>query len=124
FSNTASVNDVNSFDGIRVVAGAVSAPADVGILRLDMHDNTGSSSTANDITVRQRFSTTVQLLNYAGGSTDTAAVQTYLDNTRANNAAHNVWFITTQAPGGGFVNTASVPAPTLPSPLMFTSGGV
>ena len=118
FSNTATVSDINSFDGIRVVAGAQSTPADAGILRLDLNNNNASCATGNDFTVRQRFATTVQLLNYAGGSTDAAAVQTYLDVTKVNNptGAGIDWFITTQAPGGGFVNTASVPQPTLPTP--------
>ena len=117
FSNTVSVTDVNSFDGIRVVAGAASG--DAGLLRLDMHDNTASSATANDFTVRQRFATTMQLLNIGGSNNSNAAVQTYLDVTRANDAAHNVWFITNDTVlGGGFDSTASVPAPTLPSPLL------
>lgn len=81
-----------------------------------MHDNIASSANANDFQVRQRFATTVELLNYACGATDTAAVQNYLDVTRNNDptGAGTGWFITTQTPGGGFVGTASVPQPTLP----------
>ena len=118
FDNNVSVTDINSADGIRVVAGAASG--DAGILRLDMHDNDAGSTNTNDFTVRQRFATTVQLLNYVGGNTDLAAVQNYLDVTRSNDPTGpgNDWFITTQTPGGGFVNTASVPQPTLPSPLL------
>jgi len=117
FDNTVSLTDINSLDGIRVVAGA--ATGNAGILRLDMHDNDAGSAT-NDFTVRQRFATTVQLLNYAGGATDLAAVQNYLDVTRSNDPTGpgTDWNITTQTPGGGFVNTASVPQPTLPSPLL------
>ncbi|WP_170234268.1 hypothetical protein, partial [Segetibacter aerophilus] len=115
FSNTVSVTDVNSFDGIRAVGGAASG--DAGIMRLDIYNNNASSATGNDFNVRQRFSTTVQLLGYGGGSSDVAAVQNYLDVTKNNNplGAGTDWFITIQAPGGGFVNTASVPQPTLPS---------
>src|SRR6185295_14871656 len=68
----------------------------------------------------QRFATTFQLRGYTGASTDTAAVQTFLDVNQTNDplGAGNDWFITTQAPGGGFVNTpggAPCTQPTLPS---------
>jgi Cadherin-like domain/SdrD B-like domain/Bacterial cadherin-like domain/RTX calcium-binding nonapeptide repeat (4 copies) len=122
FNNNVTVSDVNSFDGIRVSAGAQST--DVGTLRLDMHDNTASSATGNDFTVRQRFQTTVELLNLGSNNASDATVQNYLDVTRNNNptGAGTDWFITNNlagAPaGGGFDNTASVTAPTLPSPLL------
>ncbi len=116
FDNIAVLTDINSIDGIRIVAGASSGNA--GILRLDMHDNNSSSMFGNDFQVRQRFATTVELLDYLGAPTDTVAVQNYFDNDRANDpiGAGVDWFITTQAPGGGFVGTASVPQPTLPMP--------
>jgi VCBS repeat-containing protein len=114
FDNNVVLTDINSLDGIRVVAGANTGNA--GILRLDMHDNDASSANGNDFQVRQRFATTVELLNYAGAATDTTAVQNYFDNDRGNDplGAGTDWFITTQLPGGGFVGTASVPQPTLP----------
>jgi VCBS repeat-containing protein len=118
FGNIVTATSATSADAIRVVAGA--AANDAGILRLDMHDNIGSATVGNDFSVRQRFATTVQLLNYVGGNTNIAQVQAYLDVTRNNDPTGpgTDWFISTQAPGGGFANTASVPLPTLPSPLL------
>ncbi len=122
FNNNVTVSDVNSFDGIRVVAGAQSG--DVGVLRLDMHDNTASSATGNDFTVRQRFQTTVELLNLGSNNASAATVQNHLDVTRNNNptGAGNDWFISENSAGapagGGFDNTASVPGATLPAPLL------
>lgn len=112
--NQVVLTDANSFDAIRVVAGASTGNA--GILRLDMHDNDASSAFGNDFQVRQRFATTVELLDYLGAPTDTTAVQNYFDNDRANDplGAGTDWFITTQTPGGGFVGTSSVPQPMLP----------
>ncbi|HEX8160827.1 MAG TPA: Ig-like domain-containing protein [Pyrinomonadaceae bacterium] len=115
-NNTATVNDVNSFDGIRVVAGAQST--DAGILCADISNNT-ASGVGDDFTVRPRFNTTVQLPGYTGGATDTAAVQTYLDVTKANNATGpgTDYFLTPQSPGV-FANTpggAACTQPTLPS---------
>jgi hypothetical protein len=114
FDNDVTLTAAGSLDAIRVVAG--SATGNAGVLRLDMHDNDASSSFGNDFQVRQRFATTVQLLDYLGSPTDTAAVQNYFDNARANDplGAGTDWFITTQTPGGGFVGTALVPQPTLP----------
>ncbi|HEX8466952.1 MAG TPA: Ig-like domain-containing protein, partial [Allosphingosinicella sp.] len=114
FGNEVVLTAAGSLDAIRVVAGA--ATGNAGILRLDMHDNDASSSFGNDFQVRQRFATTVQLLDYLGAPTDTTAVQNYFDNDRANDAIGpgTDWFITTQTPGGGFVGTGSVPQPTLP----------
>jgi hypothetical protein len=124
FNNSATVSDVNSFDGIFIEGGVLTG--DQGTLRLDMHDNTASSVSGNDFTLRQRFLTTDQLLNYGGANNDNAAVQTYLDVTKNNTAVNNTWFITNNVAGGGggFVNTASVPGPTLPSPLLAAPGGV
>lgn len=111
-------NVVNGFQGIAVNAGTTSG--DAGVLRLDMQGNTASTNSGNsDFLTRQRFSTTVALLNYGGANNNDAAVETYLDVTKANNATGSgTWFISNNAAGGGggFVNTASVPTPTLPSP--------
>jgi hypothetical protein len=122
FNNSATVSDINSFDGIFIEGGVLTG--DQGTLRLDMHDNTASSVSGNDFTLRQRFLTTDQLLNYGGANNDNAAVQTYLDVTKNNTAVHNSWFITNNVAGGGggFVNTASVPGPTLPSPQLALHG--
>jgi VCBS repeat-containing protein len=122
FNNSATVSDVNSFDGIFIEGGVLTG--DKGTLRLDMHDNTASSVSGSDFTLRQRFLTTDQLLNYGGANNDNAAVQTYLDVTKNNTAVHNTWFITNNVSGGGggFVNTASVPTPTLPSPQLALHG--
>jgi hypothetical protein len=116
-NNSATVTNANGFDAIRINSGTLTN--DVGTTCGEVSGNTGSATVGNDINVRQRKGTTFQLRGYAGGNTDTAAVQTYLDNTEANNAAHNVWFITTEAPGGGFVNSpgpgGQCAQPTLPS---------
>lgn len=117
-NNSATVTDINSFDGIRVVSGTLTN--DAGTTCAEISGNNGSATAAgNDFTVRQRFATTFQLRGYTGGSTDTAAVQTHLDVNQANNplGAGNDWFITTQAPGGGFVNSpggAQCTQPTTP----------
>jgi hypothetical protein len=116
FDNVVVLTSATSGDGIRIASGANTGNA--GILRLDMHDNDASSANGSDFSVRQRFATTVELLDYAGGATDIAAVQAYLDG-RNNNpmGAGADWFISTQVPpGGGFVGTAGVPQPTLPAP--------
>jgi hypothetical protein len=110
-NNVATVSNPTGFDGIRVVAGALSTPApgDAGILCAEINNNDASTVAAgNDFTVRQRFATTFQLRGYTGGNTDTAAVQAFLDGPQANDplGAGNDWFITAQVPpGGGFVNT-------------------
>jgi hypothetical protein len=128
FNNNVTVTDINSFDGIRVHAGAQSG--DVGVIRLDMHDNTASAAAGNDFNIRQRFQTTMELLNLGSNNASSATVINYFDVTRNNNptGAGNDWNVNDNLagapPGGGFDNTASVPAPTLPSPLMLnvTSG--
>lgn len=121
FNNNVTVSDVNSFDGIRVVAGALTD--DAGVLRLDMHDNTASSATGNDFTVRARIATTMQFLNLGSNNASAATVQNYLDVTRNNNptGAGADWFISENSTtgGGGFDTTASVAQPTLPSAPMF-----
>ncbi|HEX9966265.1 MAG TPA: Ig-like domain-containing protein [Allosphingosinicella sp.] len=115
FDNNVVLTAASSLDAIRIASGANTGNA--GILRLDMHDNDASAVNGFDFSVRQRFATTVQLLDYAGGATDIAAVQAHLDG-RNNDpmGAGTDWFISTQAPGGGFVGTVSVPDPTLPVP--------
>jgi hypothetical protein len=127
-NNVATVTAPTGFDGIRVVAGALSTPApgDAGVLCAEINNNDASTIAAgNDFTVRQRFATTFQLRGYTGGNTDTAAVQAFLDGPQANDplGAGNDWFITTQAPGGGFVNTpggAPCPQPVAPTaPINF-----
>ena len=59
---------------------------------------------SEDFRVRQRFSTTVRLPGYAGGSTDTAAVVAFIQGR--NNGAET-GSATVQAPGGGFVGGAA-----------------
>jgi hypothetical protein len=117
-NNVVTVAGVNSFDGIRVVAGAMTN--DAGTFCAEINNNDASAAAGNDFTVRQRFATTFQLRGYTDGSTDTAAVQTHLDVNQANDplGAGTDWFITTQSPGGGFVNTpsgAQCTQPTLPT---------
>jgi hypothetical protein len=105
FNNTVSVTNVpNGFEGIAVVAGT--GAGDVGVLRLDMHDNTAGSSSSGgntDFMVRQRFSTTIEFLNLGGANNSVATVQNYLDNTRNNNpnGPNGDWFITENSGGGG-----------------------
>lgn len=74
---------------------------------VDILNNTTAGSGDNggpDIQVRQRQSTTVRLPGYVGGTTDTAAVETYLEgrNTGAENAVASA-----SGSGGGFINGVS-----------------
>jgi hypothetical protein len=70
------------------------------------------ANVGTDIRLRQRQSTTVQLRGYAGGNTDVTAVQNYLIAQNSGNGAPTA-LASTQAPGGGFVNTpGGAPCPT------------
>jgi hypothetical protein len=130
--NTINVSDVNAFNGIFVDIGTLTGDAGTG--RLDMFNNTVSTTgaadgNANGISVTSRFSTTLQMPGYTGTFNDATAVQTYLDNTKANNVTGSLpWFIFADAAPGGFSNTSpagsAVPLPTLPSPLLAAPGGV
>ena len=124
--NTAKVSDVNAFDAIRVEAGAVSAPADAGILCLEEANNSGNSvqgagfATGNDYDVLQRFATTMQLRGYTGSSTNTGQVASFLfappDGTGNNARVNHVFFIeANSSPGGGIVNTPGGAQCTQPS---------
>jgi len=126
FNNTVAVtNTLNGFEGIAIVAGTQAG--DVGTLRLDMHNNTAGSNSSGgntDFMVRQRFLTTVELLGIGGANNSTATVQNYLiGKANVPNGANGDWFITENSGGGGggFDSTASVPQPTLPSPLLLNA---
>jgi hypothetical protein len=95
---------------------------DAGILCLEEANNNGNSvqgmgfATGNDFNVSQRFATTMRLRGYTGGSTNTGAVQTYLQTTESNMAVNNVWLIlANSSPGGGIVNTPGGAQCTQPS---------
>jgi hypothetical protein len=61
----------------------------------------------DDFRLRQRFSTTIRLPGYAGASTDTAAVVTFVGGNNGGAAGSAA----VQAPGGGFVAGASCSTP-------------
>jgi len=85
-------------------------PGDAGTFCADVSGNVASSVNADGLRLGQRFATTVQLPGYAGGATDTAAVNSYLG---ARNASlGDTISSTTQSPGS-FANATS-DAPTLP----------
>lgn len=75
----------------------------------------GISGTDSDYRVRQRFDTTVRLLGYSGGTTDTAAVVAFIDANNTTTAPAPGGTATVQSPpdGGGFVGGAAC---ALPSP--------
>ena len=83
--NTINVSDVNAFNGIFADIGVLAGDAGTG--RLDMFNNNVSTTgaadgSANGISVGSRFNTTLQMPGYTGAFNDSAALQTYLDNTR------------------------------------------
>ncbi len=130
--NTINVSDVNAFNGIFADIGVLAGDAGTG--RLDMFNNNVSTTgaadgSANGISVGSRFNTTLQMPGYTGAFNNSAALQTYLDNTKANNSTGSLpWFLFADAAPGGFANTSppgsAIPLPTLPSPLLAASGGV
>jgi hypothetical protein len=97
-------------NGIRIDAGATAG--DNGLLEVTLVNNdvTGSGGSAGspgvdpDIRLRQRFNTTIKLPGYAGGNSDTAAVNTFVAqnndpvSTPTVTSAHNVG-----GGGGGYV---------------------
>jgi hypothetical protein len=112
--NTVANPGTNAFNGVFVVAGELSG--DAGLLCLDfggagaLANTIGGSGPGNaaDIGVTQSALTTVRLPGYAGGSTDLAAVVTYLQGR--NNAPMDASAGNHQ-PGGGFVGGAACAAP-------------
>jgi uncharacterized repeat protein (TIGR01451 family) len=72
---------------------------------------TGSGAVGGtDFILRQRFSTTVRLPSYAGGSTDTGAVVSFI---QGNNPGIETGNASVSGSGGGFVGGASCAQPTL-----------
>lgn len=65
------------------------------------------TSVVDDFRLRQRFSTTIRLPGYAGASTDTAAVTTFVSGNNGGAAGSAA----VQSPGGGFVGGASCSTP-------------
>jgi hypothetical protein len=109
-------------NGIFAQAGATAT--DTSFMCIDIGGagalaNSIAGSGANggtDFRVRQRFGTTVRLPGYAGASTDTAAVVTFI---QGRNAGAETGSATVQAPGGGFVGGAACTAPTLAPETLF-----
>ncbi|QQR73648.1 MAG: tandem-95 repeat protein [Holophagales bacterium] len=62
----------------------------------------------DDFRLRQRFSSTIRLPGYAGATTDTAAVVTFVNG---NNTSTTGSATVNSPPGGGFVGGASCPTP-------------
>ena len=91
----------------------------------NIHDNTLVASTSGGfgIRVRERFGADIFLDNYAGASTDQAAVATYLVAKNPGNTAVAAMSLDGGATqGGGFFN-GTTPTPTAPT-LLALSGGV
>ena len=124
--------DVQS--GIEVIGGGVDG--DQGIVRADILNNTVANAgtvpgAAFGIRVVVRGDVDIQLPGYTGGTTDNAAVDTYLlnrnvitDPPEADPSAVSI----SRANNGEFTNTipagSAVPLPTLPSLLIAAPGGV
>ena len=70
-------------------------------------DASGADSTPStvnvDVRLRQRQSTTIRLPGYGGGATDTAAVETFIDN---RNSAGTTTLAAASGSGGGFLNSS------------------
>jgi hypothetical protein len=69
-----------------------------------------SSSAGRDYLIRQRMITTMTLPSYAGGSTDTAAVASYIQNRNTDGTTSSV-FVATPSGGGCYLGGASCVQP-------------
>ncbi len=104
-SNTVTLTDPLSADGIRIDAGAVST--DTTTICADIAQNTSTTiGGLFGVRVRQRFAgTTFRIEGYGGGATDMTAVQNYL-SSQNNGATASADFA-----GAGFQNSGGCPAP-------------
>ncbi|MCL4256724.1 MAG: hypothetical protein KJ043_23400, partial [Anaerolineae bacterium] len=114
FDNTITLTDPLSADAIRVDAGATSTDTTTICADFNGDNLAGNRNNAttiaglNGIRIRQRFAGTTYILeDYAGGATNMAAVQAFLD-------ARNTLSPTSLADfaGGGFIGIADCPMPT------------
>jgi uncharacterized repeat protein (TIGR01451 family) len=99
-----------AFQGLLLNSGVT--PGDSFQVCLDIGANTITNSGRNggtDFRLRQRQSTTVRLPGYAGASTDTTAVVSFVQGKLVAPATGSA---AVQAPGGGFVGGAACTAPT------------
>jgi uncharacterized repeat protein (TIGR01451 family) len=86
-------------EAIYVQAGASSTLPDSHTLCADITGNT-----FDDFRIRQRISTTINLPGYAGGSADTGAVVTFVQE---NNTGIPIGSATVSGSGGGFTGTGT-----------------
>ncbi|MBL8244600.1 MAG: hypothetical protein JNL89_10430 [Rhodanobacteraceae bacterium] len=112
--NSVQLTDPSAADAIFVVAGATSTAVgtglpDSGTVNLDAADNDANTSVGFGIRVRQRFSSTYRLEQYAGLAADDAAVVAYLLARNPLSAGFSADH--TAAGSAGFLTTASVPEP-------------
>ena len=99
-----------ALNGIRIDSGATTGDSGTLCVALTGNSVAGSGPGLDtDIRLRQRFNTTVRLPGYAGGNSDTAAVNSFVagNNPGADvSSAHNVG-----GGGGGFVGGAGCIVP-------------
>jgi hypothetical protein len=114
---TVSGNDINNpgtfaINGIHVNAGATAGPpVDSGVTCAAITGNTVTNAglATADIRLRQRFNTTIRLPGYAGGASDTTAVNTFV---AGNNGGAEVTSIHNVGGGGfGYIGGAACPVP-------------
>lgn len=121
------INNPGTFgaNGIHLNHGKTSTPAagggpdsQTGCFDIRTNNIVGAGSVPNgatDFRLRQRFNTTVQLVGYTGGTSDTAAVVAYIQGL---NTGTETGQAVVSGTGGGFTNTpsgANCPSPTLPT---------
>ena len=101
-----------AINGIHVSAGATAGPpADTGLTCAAVTGNTVTNAglATADIRLRQRFNTTIRLPGYAGASSDTTAVNSFV---AGNNGGAEVTSIHNVGGGGfGYVGGAACPTP-------------
>ena len=99
-----------AINGIRVDAGATAGDGGTLCAAISSNSVAGSGPGVDtDIRLRQRFNTTIRLPGYAGGSSDTTAVNSFVAGNNAGSdvsSAHNVG-----GGGSGFVGGAACPMP-------------
>lgn len=121
------INNPGTFgtNGIHLNHGKTSTPAggggadsQTGCFDIRANNIVGAGSVPNgatDFRLRQRINTTVQLVGYTGGASDTAAVIAYVQGL---NTGVETGQATVSGTGGGFINTpsgANCLSPTLPT---------
>jgi hypothetical protein len=124
------VGDINATITNNIVSNPNSNPSTQGGIHVNLGTTTGdteflcadiqnnnapnagdeSGSAGRDYIVRQRQLTTMRLPSYAGGSTDIAAVASYIQGRNTNGASSSV-FVATPSGGGGYVGGAGCAQP-------------